>query len=131
MAVGHPDYWKCSIPGKPSAAPGQDVITIYTDVNVPATSNVLVAVYTPAAGTRFIISSGIGCCDASVLQEFEYVFAGVTLLRVMFDVNYKLIDSDIGAAVLPAGVPLQIRIYNNDVVARNFRFSIWGTLEVV
>jgi len=131
MTVGQPDYWKAAIIGKPTAAAGQTVLTLYETTSISAGSNTTVDVYTPATGTRFIISSAIISTDASCIQTFDYIVAATTYMKVHYDIYWSLIDSDIGAAVIPAGVALQLKIYNNDTATRNFYITVWGTLESV
>ena len=130
MSVGYPDWTRVIRAEKPSVGAGQ-AVTVYTiELAVAAGNTSTVTVFTVPSSKRFLLSSAYLSCSASLLQKAEYRPLGIaTTMTVIFDTNFQLIDSDIGAAVFEAGQTLDIRFTNNDSVERTFYMTIWGDEE--
>jgi len=131
MPVGTPDWSRLVRPEKPFVGRGQTVKVYFTATRVSAGSNQTVRMFTVGAGKKLALSSGVISVEHSCIQRVDYMPMGVTTMVMVFDMNYQLIDSDIGTAIFGEGQYLDLKIYNNDTSDRTFYITLWGQEEDV
>lgn len=95
---------------------------------VPAHSVAAIAAYTVPKKWKLHVGGAIVTCNASCIQKI--CMTHITLIGMYrYDVKGELIFGALSSSIINAGNTLNIYIYNDDSVARDFSLTLVGVLE--
>ena len=97
---------------------------------VPANSVAAIAAYVVPAGWRLHIGGAVVTCSGSCIQRL--CMTQITLIGMYrYDFKGELIFGSLSSTIIEPGVTLNVYIYNDDIVARDFSVTVVGVLEKV
>jgi len=97
---------------------------------VPARSVAAIPAYTVPEKRKLHIGGAIVTCNASCIQKI--CMTHITLIGMYrYDIKGELMFGALSSSIIDAGNTLNIYIYNEDIVARDFSVTIVGVLEKV